>query len=189
MYSKNRLPKFVKKKDRTTQKFDKGKLESCMLRVLKHVGEKDESLAIRVAHETCTEVGKTKSQTTTSDKIRRAVCKVLRKNKMPKGIEYYECVFLHIKGLKIRKVVKRDGRVEKFNPHKIFKSIRKVFSEVGIEDGKTAEKLTKDVISILEKKYGNKPVPVESIKEDVEYVLVKNKFPQVAKAYILYRYM
>ncbi len=104
-------------------------------------------------------------------------------------IKAYNLVFLHIKGLKIKNVMKRDGRVVNFKMHNIFKSIRKAFSQAGVDDGKKCEDITKEVVNILNKKFAGKTVPVENIKETVEHVLVRRKLPKVARAYLLYRYM
>lgn len=87
------------------------------------------------------------------------------------------------------RVMKRDGTVEKFSSQKIFKSISKSLKETGYKNKKLAAKLTKHAVSLLTKRYKGEVVPVESIKETVEFVLVKNKLPQVAKRYALYRYV
>jgi anaerobic ribonucleoside-triphosphate reductase len=89
---------------------------------------------------------------------------------------------------KITKVEKRDGSFEKFNFKKLSNSIAKALAQAGHKNGKIANKLAKEVVNLLEKRHG-KTVPVEHIKQTVEFILVKNKLPKAAKAYILYRYM
>ncbi|MBI2578826.1 MAG: hypothetical protein HYW26_03885 [Candidatus Aenigmarchaeota archaeon] len=90
---------------------------------------------------------------------------------------------------KTMKVIKRDGRTEKFQPRKILGSIRKALAHAHESRPGLAEKLAKQAQALIARKYRGKPVPVEAIKETLEFVLVKNKLPKAAKAYILYRYM
>ncbi len=188
MYSRFDLPSYVRKKTHHVQKFDPYKIESSLFRTLKHVG-KESHLARKLTKEVCYEISNHPKDMIEVDKIRKAIINVLKKNKLRDVIEAYDFVFLHIKNLGLKKVVKRDGRTEAFDPYKIFKSIRKSFTQADIQDGKRCEDITKEVVKILEKKYKGKSVPVENIKEDVEYVLVRHKLPQVAKFYILHRYM
>jgi len=89
----------------------------------------------------------------------------------------------------LKKVMKRDGRIERFDKTKIYNSIHKSLWHAHRRDEKLARKLAEEAVIILSKKYKNKTVPVEEIKEVVEFVLVKNKFPKVAEAYILYRFV
>ena len=189
MASKNNLPKLVVKMDGTEEKFRKNKIKLSLSKVLKHIGRHDSNLIAVITDKVCHEISKYRLKKISVERIRTIIKKVLKSHKMNDAAKYYELVFLHIRNIKLKKVVKRDGRIENFDPHKIFKSIRKSFSETGLEDGKKCEQLTKQVIKLLGKKYKNKSVPVENIKEDIEYILIKNKLPHVAKSYILYRYM
>ena len=88
----------------------------------------------------------------------------------------------------ISKVVKRDGTMERFSRTKIKQSIHKALMHAHRKDHHTADMLTSQVTSILQKRYKKGLVEVETIRHTVEYVLVKNKFSKTAKAYILYRY-
>ena len=90
---------------------------------------------------------------------------------------------------KTTKVIKRDGRAERFQYRKMLSSIRKAMAHAHVRSPDLAESLAKEAVGMINRKYKGKPVPVEAIKETVEFVLVKNKLPNVAKAYILYRYM
>ena len=189
MVLRNNIPKLVIKLDGTEERFRRNKIKTSLTKVLNHIGKHDHHLVDLLVDKIYHQLNKLKRKKLNVDEIRKAIRKVLKEHKMNDAVQFYELVFLHIKNLKIKKVIKRNGRIEKFDPHKIFKSIRKSFSEAGLEDGKKCEHLTKEIIKLLEKKYKNKPIPVENIKEDTEYILIKNKLPQVAKAYILYRYM
>ena len=86
---------------------------------------------------------------------------------------------------KIFKVRKRDGRIEKFDPEKISSAIHKALVATKTKDGILANKLSSQVVAKLEKISG---IPdVEQIQDIVEDVLMDNKLPNAAKAYILYR--
>ncbi len=89
---------------------------------------------------------------------------------------------------KIGKIRKRDGRVVKFDTEKITKAIWAAAQSVGGKDRTIAEKLTKDVVRVLERKYDDGGIPgVEHIQDMVEKVLIENGHAKTAKAYILYR--
>ncbi len=88
----------------------------------------------------------------------------------------------------IKKIVKRDGRVVKFDKEKIAEAIFKAAKAVGGENREKAEKLATQVIEILEKKHDEKAIPnVEEVQDTVEKVLIENGHAKTAKAYILYR--
>lgn len=181
------FPKMIRKKDRHCERFQKSKLHKSIEKTLHHAG-KDTLLAHKITQEVCRELSRKGDEVDVAD-VRTAVKRVLRKERMKEVVEHYDLVFFHVKKLKVKEVIKRDGRKVAFEPYKIFKAIRKAFDQAGIKDGKTCEKLTREVLVLLEKKFSGAPVPVETVKEDIEYVIVKNKFPQAAKAYLLYRYL
>ncbi len=87
----------------------------------------------------------------------------------------------------IYKVIKRDGSVAEFDQEKITSAIFKAADAVGGDDRKTAEKLSKMVVSILEKRFTEKIPNVEDVQNIVEEVLIKEGHAKTAKAYILYR--
>ncbi len=90
--------------------------------------------------------------------------------------------------VKINKIRKRSGIVVEFDQQKISNAIYKATVSIQQEDQKLAEKLSKKVVGILEKKYDSTTIPtVEQIQDIVEEVLIKEKQIQLAKAYILYR--
>ncbi|MFH1207058.1 MAG: vitamin B12-dependent ribonucleotide reductase [Patescibacteria group bacterium] len=90
--------------------------------------------------------------------------------------------------VKINKIRKRAGTVVEFDQQKVANAIYKATVSIQQEDQPLAEKLSKKVVSILEKKYDSTTIPtVEQIQDIVEEVLIKEKQIQLAKAYILYR--
>ncbi|MCD6504128.1 ribonucleoside triphosphate reductase, partial [Candidatus Bathyarchaeota archaeon] len=67
-------------------------------------------------------------------------------------------------------------------------AIWKAAKAVGGKDRKLAERLSDQVVEILEKRFGEDGVPtVEEIQDVVEKVLIENGHARTAKAYILYR--
>ncbi|MEM4336937.1 MAG: vitamin B12-dependent ribonucleotide reductase [Candidatus Woesearchaeota archaeon] len=84
------------------------------------------------------------------------------------------------------KVIKRDGRVVDFNPEKITNAISKALISVKKEDKNLAKILSEDVVSEILRKRREK-ISVEEIQDIVENTLIKHNFPDVAKAYIIYR--
>ncbi len=89
---------------------------------------------------------------------------------------------------KIKNIRKRDGRIVSFDKQKVTHAIYKATVSIQKEDEKLAEKLSKKVASVLEKKFDERTTPtVEQIQDIVEEVLIKEKQIKLAKAYILYR--
>ncbi len=87
----------------------------------------------------------------------------------------------------ISKVIKRDGSVAEFDQEKITSAVFRAADAVGGDDRKTAEKLSKMVVLILEKRFTEKMPNVEDVQNIVEEVLIKEGHAKTAKAYILYR--
>jgi uridine kinase len=89
----------------------------------------------------------------------------------------------------INKIIKRDGRVVPFNREKITMAVLQAAIAVGGRDRPTAERVTDDVVRILESKYtkGNYPT-VEEVQDLVEKCLIERGHAKTAKAYIIYRY-
>jgi len=88
----------------------------------------------------------------------------------------------------ISKIKKRDGRIVDFEPEKITNAIFKAAQAVGGKDRTIAEKLSKQVVELLEKQLKPGDIPtVEQVQDLVEKVLVENGHYKTAKAYILYR--
>jgi len=79
-------------------------------------------------------------------------------------------------------VRKRDGSLVEYNRNKIISAIAKAFiAKRGIADGKTLQLLTDEV----ERYFTSEIIDLEVIQNLVEKVLMK--YPEIAKAYILYR--
>jgi len=87
----------------------------------------------------------------------------------------------------IKKVCKRDGRVADFDQERITNAIFAAAVEVGGRDRKIAERLSNEVVRILEEKYASEIPNVEDIQDVVEKVLIEKGHAKTAKAYILYR--
>ena len=85
-------------------------------------------------------------------------------------------------------VRKRDGRLAKFDQDRITKAIKKAFEAVDRRNVNRSKELSDRVVEAIEKRFGKEGVPtVEEIQDIVEETLIKNKFVEVSKAYILYR--
>ncbi|HDM66774.1 MAG TPA: ribonucleoside triphosphate reductase [Thermoplasmatales archaeon] len=88
----------------------------------------------------------------------------------------------------IRKIRKRDGRIEDFNPFRITNAIWKAAQAVGGKDHRRAVELTDKVLEYLEKTLKPGEIPtVEQVQDIVEKVLIEEGHAKTAKAYILYR--
>jgi uridine kinase len=88
----------------------------------------------------------------------------------------------------ISHVIKRTGSVVPFNRDRITNAIYRAAVAVGGRDRVTAERLTDQVVDILESTTPpGSPPTVEDIQDIVERVLIKNGHAKTAKAYILYR--
>jgi len=88
----------------------------------------------------------------------------------------------------IKRIRKRDGKIVPFDMEKVTEAIWNAAQSVGGKDRKTAERLARKVVTILEYQFGEKEVPtVEEIQDIVERVLIKSGRAKTAKAYILYR--
>ncbi|MBM3128072.1 MAG: response regulator SirA [Chloroflexi bacterium] len=88
----------------------------------------------------------------------------------------------------IKSVVKRNGATVPFNPDRITNAIYRAAVEMGGRDRAQAERLSAQVVQILETRAASGYVPtVEEIQDVVEKVLIENGHARTAKAYILYR--
>jgi anaerobic ribonucleoside-triphosphate reductase len=87
----------------------------------------------------------------------------------------------------IKKIKKRNGRIETFDQSRITQAIFKAITAVKKEDGKLAKKLSDKVVRILERRFKDKIPTVENIQDTIEEVLILENLVDVAKAFILYR--
>jgi uridine kinase len=89
---------------------------------------------------------------------------------------------------KIESVIKRSGAIVPFNPERITNAIYRAAVAVGGRDRSIADRLTSQVVRLLDEQTVEKHIPtVEEIQDLVEKVLIENGHARVAKAYILYR--
>jgi ribonucleoside-triphosphate reductase len=85
-------------------------------------------------------------------------------------------------------VLKRDSKLEPFDPERITIAIWKAAKAVGGKDKEQAKHVCDQVVAKLNKQYGDDGVPtVEEIQDLVEKQLIENGHASTAKAYILYR--
>jgi uridine kinase len=88
----------------------------------------------------------------------------------------------------IKLVTKRDGRIVPFTQERITNAIYRAAVAVGGRDKKTAQRLSDQVVLLLEEKFAGGKIPtVEEIQDIVEKVLIEDGHARTAKAYILYR--
>lgn len=89
---------------------------------------------------------------------------------------------------KIKKIKKRSGAVVNFNPDRISNAIYRAAVAVGGRDRVTSERLSAQVVALLEQNSPPGYIPdIEQVQDAVEKVLIENGHARVAKAYILYR--
>jgi len=84
-------------------------------------------------------------------------------------------------------IVKRDGRLEKFQPEKIALAIGKALKASGQFREGLADELAAEVVEIVLNRFKQMPPKVEDVQDIVEHVLMKAGLQDTAKAYILYR--
>ena len=87
----------------------------------------------------------------------------------------------------VKKIRKRDGTLVDFDQKRITDAIFKAAQAVGGQDRSIAERLSDEVVRILEDKYVDRTPSVEEIQDLVEKVLIERGHAKTAKAYILYR--
>ncbi len=89
----------------------------------------------------------------------------------------------------IKKIKKRNGKIDDFDQHKITEAIWKAAQSVGGSDKDLAKQIANQVTAVLEVFYKDETnVPnVEQIQDLVEKILIEGGHAKTAKAYILYR--
>jgi uridine kinase len=86
-------------------------------------------------------------------------------------------------------IIKRDGRAVPFKREKISSAIYRAAVACGGRDTAEAERVTDDVLAMLEARQNRGTWPtVEEIQDLVEKALIESGHARTAKAYILYRY-
>ncbi len=87
----------------------------------------------------------------------------------------------------ITKIKKRNGRIVPFDKEKITNAIWKAAKSVGGKDKKTAEKLSAQIVKIINEKFKDEVPDVESIQDVVEKTLTETGHYKTSKAFMLYR--
>jgi ribonucleoside-diphosphate reductase alpha chain len=87
----------------------------------------------------------------------------------------------------LKKIRKRDGRVVEFQPEKIAVAITKAFEAQGLPAEPAPAELAAIVVKRAEERFAEELPGVEDIQDIVERTLIDGGYPEVAKAYILYR--
>lgn len=87
----------------------------------------------------------------------------------------------------IYKVQKRNGAIVDFDLEKIQQAIGKAAEAVGKKDDIVEFVLAKDVQVALEERFTDRIPAVEDVQDIVEEKLIQFDYPEIAKAYILYR--
>ena len=90
--------------------------------------------------------------------------------------------------LRMRKIIKRDGRKVNFNESKIYNAINDAFDACEKSNPAMVEKITDEVVSTIDKKFCDEVPYVEDVQDLIEKTLIKHNQADVAKAYILYRH-
>lgn len=89
---------------------------------------------------------------------------------------------------KVKFIYKRNGEIVAFDSEKITNAIFKAFKANNDYEKNKAEKISTQVVSILEAIYKDGKIPtVENVQDLVETTLLNNGYTQIAKSYILYR--
>jgi uridine kinase len=89
----------------------------------------------------------------------------------------------------IKQILKRDGRIVPFNREKITFAVLQAAISVGGRDPVKAEKVTDEVVHLLEQRQREDSIPtVEEVQDLVEKALIERGHAKTAKAYIVYRY-
>ena len=91
----------------------------------------------------------------------------------------------------VKRIVKRDGSIEKYDRWKIASAISRAVSAVqGMEDKDLTEKLTEKtedkLREFMQGRHPNSAPAIEEIQDIIEEVMMES-VPKIAKAYILYR--
>jgi ribonucleoside-diphosphate reductase alpha chain len=87
----------------------------------------------------------------------------------------------------ITKIRKRNGRIVDFDSSRIRDAIHKAFIAVELGNGEKAEKITNEVVELLEERFKEKVPSVEDAQDLVIQVLRLKGYQKVAKEYQNYR--
>ena len=88
----------------------------------------------------------------------------------------------------IKEIRKRDGRLVNFDQNKITSALAKAIAHTAGRNPALAQKLSDQVVRIIEEKFDGRSVPtVEEVQDTVERILLDNGQAKIAKSYIIYR--
>jgi transcriptional regulator NrdR family protein len=177
----------IKKRNGKVEKFSRHKLLRSVQISLQSAGTDYAKIEEKIADTAIAKLGR--KRTVDTEDIRDAVCYALKRHNRHEACDFYSLVWLHAKPVKIKYVLKRHGRKEKFSIEKLFRSVKKAFAGAHVKDGRVLQFVMKDVINLLNKQPTNKVMQTAEIRDLVEYVLVKRGLDNVARHYIMYRYM
>lgn len=177
----------IKHRDGKIESFSKQKLRKSIRLSFDRMGIKDSRAEEKITSDAVRHLPR-KGVLDTED-VRNAVCRALKDTKHHNICDFYSLVWLHFRPVTIRYVIKLNGRREKFSVEKLLKSVQKSFAEAYMRNSRLLELVMRDVLEIIDKRHKNKNIDSAEIKAIVDYVLVKRKLPEVAKHYIVHRYM
>ena len=87
----------------------------------------------------------------------------------------------------IIRIRRRNGRLAKFDQERVTTAIYQAVTAVSEEDGKLSQKLSNQVVKILNRRFKGRVPTVEDVQDVVEEVLIRADLTEIAKAYIIYR--
>jgi len=93
----------------------------------------------------------------------------------------------HLDSALFTKIQKRDGRLVRFEAHKITNAIKKAGEVTGEFADAEAKRLMIRVLNLSHALFGSSNPAVEEIQDIVEEVLLSSPYKKTAKAYIIYR--
>ncbi|MDD5438330.1 MAG: vitamin B12-dependent ribonucleotide reductase [Patescibacteria group bacterium] len=100
-----------------------------------------------------------------------------------------EAIMAYLKTLK--SIRRRDGRMDRFQPEKMKASVREAFRTAGFKvekETKIINRVVEYVIHKLTERFDGHTVPgTEHVREAIGAALIDLNYPQVARAYFLYR--
>ncbi len=89
---------------------------------------------------------------------------------------------------KIKRIKKRSGKIVAFAPAKIERAIWSAMKAAGLKKRDKAQKLAKEIILELEKRFNSSIVPeVEQVQDLIEHKLQEKGYDKTYKAFTLYR--
>ncbi len=87
----------------------------------------------------------------------------------------------------VERIRKRDGRVVPFDSRRIRDAVHKAFIAVELENGSRAQKITEEVVQVLETEFEKRIPSVENVQDLVIDVLKRGGYDRVAGEYQAYR--